>query len=215
MFEGNKLMTSLKVNGGKVNGGILVFPDVEVLDFAGPFEVFSRTRLVAGVESRRFDDSAPFHVFTVAKDLEVLLAVGGLQVLPHYDFVSVPPLDILVVPGGFGTRALLQDLETLQWIQEVSQQVNQVTSVCTGALLLAQLGLLAHKRATTHGGALDTLAQIDPSITVERNQRVVRDGIFTSAGVAAGIDMSLAVVETLYGKVVADETAHYIEFPRG
>ncbi len=198
----------------KLNVGILIFPEVEVLDFTGPFEVFSRTRLVPGVESRRTDESAPFQVFTVAKTADVVTAVGGLRVLPDYDFISAPPINLLVVPGGFGTRPLLQDTDTLTWIQTISQQADQVTSVCTGALLLAKLGLLSNKRATTHWGALDFLAKFDSSIAVQRDQRVVADGIFTSAGVAAGIDMSLAVVESLFGQDVADETAHYIEFPR-
>jgi transcriptional regulator GlxA family with amidase domain len=135
-------------------------------------------------------------------------------VIPDYDFASVPAIDLIVVPGGFGTRPLLQNTDTLNWVQSVSQQAKQVTSVCTGALVLAQLGLLANKRATTHWGALDFLAQIDSSIEVVRDKRVVVDGIFTSAGVAAGIDMAFQVVETLYGREVADETARYIEFPR-
>lgn len=198
----------------KRNVGILIFPEVEVLDFAGPFEVFSRTRLTPGVESRRTDDSAPFQVFTVAKVADTITAVGGLRVIPDYGFANVPAIDVLVVPGGFGTRPLLEDAETLQWLDQVSQQATQVTSVCTGALLLAKLGLLAGKRATTHWGALTFLAQMDSSIAVQQDQRVVADGIFTSAGVAAGIDMSLAVVESLFGQAVADETAHYIEFPR-
>jgi transcriptional regulator GlxA family with amidase domain len=204
----------LEMTTPKLNVGILIFPDVEVLDFAGPFEVFSRTRLVPGVESRRTDDSAPFWVFTVAKTKDVISAVGGLRVMPDYDFATVPQLDWLIVPGGFGTRPLLQDADTLQWIQAVSQQATQVASVCTGALVLAKLGMLTHKRATTHWGALDSLAGLDSTITVEREQRVVADGVFTSAGVAAGIDMALAVVEAHCGVEVANETAHYIEFPR-
>lgn len=198
----------------KLNVGILIFPAVEVLDFAGPFEVFSRTRLSGGVESRRDDASAPFTVFTVAKTNDMIEAVGGLKVTPEYDFASAPAINLLVVPGGFGTRPLMQDADTLQWIKTVSQTADQVASVCTGALLLAKLGLLANKRATTHWGALDFLPKIDSSITVERKQRVVMDGIVTSAGVAAGIDMSFAIVEAMFGKEVADETAHYIEFPR-
>lgn len=194
--------------------GILIFPDVEVLDFAGPFEVFSRTRLVPGVESRRDVTSAPFQVFTVAKRKDAIAATGNLTVIPDYDFTTAPAIDVLVVPGGFGTRPLLDDRETLQWIGATSQRANLTTSVCTGALLLAKLGLLATKRATTHWGAYDVLASLDPSITVERQQRVVHDGVFTSAGVSAGIDMAFAVVEALHGKTVADETAHYIEFQR-
>ncbi len=194
--------------------GILIFPQVEVLDFAGPFEVFSRTRLEGGVASRRDNKSAPFDVFTIAKEAGVLEAVGGLQVIPTQTFATAPPIDILVVPGGFGTRPLLQDSETLSWIQSVGQQAEQLTSVCTGALLLAQLGFLKGKQATTHWGALDFLSKIDPSINVQRDQRVVTDGVITSAGVSAGIDMAFSVVEALCGKAVADETAHYIEFLR-
>jgi transcriptional regulator GlxA family with amidase domain len=194
--------------------GILIFTDVEVLDFAGPFEVFSRTRLVPGADSRRTDDSAPFNVFTVARTHDVVRAVGGLQVLPAYAWDDAPPIDILVVPGGFGTRSLLTDDATLNWVRGQAARAAHVTSVCTGALVYAKLGLLAGRRATTHWAALDLLSSLDPTIRVERDARVVRDGIVTSAGVSAGMDMSFHVVESLHGKAVADETAHYIEFPR-
>ena len=195
--------------------GILIFDDVEVLDFAGPFEVFSRTRTVAGADSRRSDDSAPFETFTAARTRDVVTAIGGLRVLPHFAWADAPPIDLLVVPGGFGTRALLQDEATLSWIRETALRARQVTSVCTGALLLAKLGLLHGRRATTHWAGLDLLASIDPTINVQREQRVVHDGIFTSAGVSAGIDMSFAVVEQFCGRAVAAETAHYIEYPWG
>ena len=198
----------------KLNTGIFIFDGVEVLDFAGPFEVFSRTRLVPGVESRRSNDSAPFDVFTVARSLEPVHATGDLRVIPHFDFASAPPIDLLVVPGGFGTRPLLEDAAVREWIQATAQRAQRTTSVCTGALLLARAGLLSGKRATTHWGALDFLAGLDPTVRVERTLRVVEDGIVTSAGVAAGIDMALSVVESLHGKAVADETAKYIEFPR-
>ena len=198
----------------KVNVGILLFEDVEVLDFAGPFEVFSQTRLEPGIESRRSTDSAPFHVFTVAQSPEILHATGGLRVFPDHAFADAPRIDLLVVPGGFGTRPLLDDDATLDWIRETARGARQVTSVCTGSLLLAKAGLLKERRATTHWGALDLLATVDPTVTVERNERVVTDGIVTSAGVAAGIDMAFTVVEDFFGRDVADETAHYIEYPR-
>ena len=194
--------------------GILIFDEVEVLDFAGPYEVFSRTRLVPGVESRRSNASAPFEVFTVAASLAPVTATGGLRVLPDVAFASAPPIDILVVPGGFGTRALLRDEATLAWIRQTAAAARQVTSVCTGALLLARTGLLAGRRATTHWGALGLLAEVDATIRVEPDRRVVDDGIVTSAGVSAGIDMALAVVESLCGRAVADETAHYMDYPR-
>ena len=195
--------------------GVLIFDDVEVLDFAGPFEVFSRTRTVPGSDSRRTDDSAPFDTFTVARSLDAVTAIGGLTVTPRYSWATAPPIDILVVPGGFGTRALLNDDATLGWIRQTAANSRQATSVCTGALLLAKAGLLQGKRATTHWAGLELLASIDPTIHVLRDRRVVHDGVFTSAGVSAGIDMSFAVVEQICGRDVALETAHYIEYPWG
>ena len=202
-------------NGPRLAVGIFIFDDVEVLDFAGPFEVFSRTRTVAGADSRRTDDSAPFETFTVARSRDTITAIGGLRVVPQYSWADAPAIDILVVPGGFGTRGLLHDEATLAWIRETAGRSRQVTSVCTGALLLAKIGLLRGKRATTHWAGLELLASIDPTIQVQRDRRVVHDGIFTSAGVSAGIDMSFAVVEQICGRAVAAETAHYIEYPWG
>lgn len=202
-------------NEARTTVGIFVFDDVEVLDFAGPFEVFSRTRAVAGAESRRTNDSAPFETFTVARTRDVITAIGGLQVVPQYSWGDAPEIDILVVPGGFGTRALLHDELALTWIRDAAARARQVTSVCTGALLLAKVGLLQGRRATTHWAGLDLLATLDPTIQVQRDRRVVHDGIYTSAGVSAGIDMSFAVVERICGREVALETAHYIEYPWG
>ncbi len=194
--------------------GILIFDGVEVLDFAGPFEVFSRTRLTPGSESRRSDDSAPFSVFTVAKSRAPIRTTGDLQVLPHHGFADAPPIDLLLVPGGFGTRALVDDAPTLDWIRRVSATARKTTSVCTGSLLLAKAGLLEGRRATTHWGALDLLDGMGAGVTVDRERRVVDDGVITSAGVASGIDMAFYVVETLFGRDVADETARYIEYRR-
>jgi len=194
--------------------GILIFDQVEVLDFAGPYEVFSRTRLDPGIESRRTNDSAPFRVLTVAATSEPVVATGGLRVVPDFDFEKAPPIDLLVVPGGFGTRSLLEDRATLDWLRGVIPRAKLVSSVCTGALLLARIGALANRRATTHWGALDLLGQIDPTITVDREARFVTDGIVTSAGVSAGIDMAFGVVERLHGREVADETARYMDYPR-
>jgi transcriptional regulator GlxA family with amidase domain len=193
---------------------ILVFDDVEVLDFAGPYEVFSRTRLRPGIESRRSDEHAPFEVFTIAASDGPVTAIGGLHILPDHTFATSPPIDILVVPGGFGTRRLLEDAPVLAWIQETASAASLTTSVCTGSLLLAKAGLLRNRRATTHWGALDILASLDPTIHVEPDRVFVDDTVITSAGVSAGIEMSLHVVEKLHGAAVADETAHYIEYPR-
>ena len=194
--------------------GILIFDDVEILDFAGPFEVFSRTRLVPGPESRRSEDSAPFHVFTVAKTAAPIQTTGGLRLIPHYGFADAPRVDLVVVPGGWGTRALLHDAETLDWIRRAAARARKVTTVCTGSLLVAKAGLLEGRHATTHWGALDALDSLKAGVTVEREYRVVDDGVISSAGVASGIDMAFYVVETLFGRDVADETAHYVEYRR-
>lgn len=194
--------------------GILIFDGVEVLDFAGPYEVFSRTRTRPGPDSRRSDEHAPFEVFTVAGSPRTVAATGGLQVVPDYDFADVPDIDWLVVPGGFGTRHLLGDEATLAWIGDVAARAERVASVCTGALLLARLGLLAGRSATTHRAALELLANLDETIDVDADARFVDDGIVTSAGVAAGIDMAFHLVEEACGREVADETARYIEYRR-
>ncbi|HMG23400.1 MAG TPA: DJ-1/PfpI family protein [Kofleriaceae bacterium] len=194
--------------------GILIFDDVEVLDFAGPYEVLSRARTEPGVASRRTDATAPFQVFTVARTREPVRAVGGLQVTPDHGFADAPPIDLLVVPGGFGTRPLLDDAEVCGWIARTAAGARLVTSVCTGALLLAKAGLLRGRRATTHWGALELLKTTDPSIQVEHGGRFVDDGVMTSAGISAGIDLALGVVERVSGKAVADETAHYMEYRR-
>lgn len=196
------------------NVGILIFDGVEVLDFAGPFEVFSRTRLTPGVEARRSEESAPFQVFTVAKTASPVTATGGLVVVPRHAFADAPAIDLLVVPGGVGTRPLLHDAETLEWIRRVAAGARRVTSVCTGSLLFARAGLLQGRSATTHWGALDLLASLDGGVVVDRERRVVDDGVITSAGVASGIDMAFYVVESLFGRAVADETAHYMEYRR-
>ena len=196
------------------NTAILVFDGVEVLDFAGPFEVFSRTRLEPGVESRRRDDTAPFRVYTVAPERREVVATGGLRVTANFTYDDAPRADLVVVPGGFGTRALVQHSGTLDWLRRAAVEAKLMTSVCTGAALLARAGLLAGKRATTHWGSCDWLASLDPSITVERGARFVEDGVITSAGVSAGLDMAFAVVERRCGREVAEETAHYIEYVR-
>lgn len=200
----------------KMNVGILIFENVEVLDFAGPFEVFSRTVTADVAPKAQSDDdpNAPFRVFTVARTSDPVLAIGGLRILPDHSFADVPEIDLLVVPGGYGTRPLLDDEEMIDWIRSTAAAARKVTSVCTGSLLYAKAGLLEGKRATTHWGALDALASIDPSIDVDRERRWIDDGIVTSAGVAAGIDMSLHVVESLFGQETADRTARYIEYVR-
>ncbi|NDJ37037.1 MAG: DJ-1/PfpI family protein [Chloroflexi bacterium] len=184
---------------------ILIFDDVEVLDFCGPYEVFSVTR--------RADGEQPFDVFTVAERSGPVLARNGLSVNPDYTFDDCPPPDILVVPGGRGTRTLLGNTVVTDWIAQVSGDVDLTLSVCTGSLVLAQAGLLEGLAATTHHSAFDELRAIDPQVDVREGARFVDNGaIITSAGISAGLDMSLYVVARLLGHQTAVETAAYMEY---
>lgn len=191
--------------------GILIFPDVEVLDFCGPYEVFSVTRLD---DARRREEPSPFAVQLVAETREVVTATGGLRVLPDCTLDDCPPLDVLVVPGGWGTRRLLEHRPLVEWIGARGRIVPTLTSVCTGALLLGQAGLLDGRRATTHWRSLDLLRERFPRITVEDAEHVVEDGhVVTSAGISAGIDMALRVVTRLHGERIGRETARHMEYP--
>lgn len=191
--------------------GILIFPDVEVLDFCGPFEVFSVTRLN---EERRREEPSPFEIILVAEQESPVVATGGLRVIPDYTLTNCPSLDILVVPGGWGTRKGIANEALIAWIAERGSQVETLASVCTGALLLGQAGLLDGRRATTHWAALGWMRASFPTITVEDSLHVVKDGhVFTSAGISAGIDMALRVVAHHYGDIVARATARRMEYP--
>jgi len=191
--------------------GILIFENVEVLDFCGPFEVFSVTRLD---EEKRREEPSPFNVFLVAQTKDPIVTTGGMKVLPDYDFDDCPSLNILVVPGGWGTRKEMNNGRLLSWIAECAKQAETLTSVCTGALLLGMAGLLEGKRATTHWGSLDWMQERFPATQVEKQMHFVEEGnLITSAGISAGIDMALKVVTRYFGETVARSTAKYMEYP--
>jgi len=184
---------------------IFVFDEVEVLDFAGPFEVFAVTGQRPG--------PSPFDVITVAAKEGTIRARNGLVVTPSFTFETLPAPDILVIPGGYGTRPLVKDTTVIDWIRRMAVNVELVLSVCSGSLLLAKAGLLDGKKATTHFGALDLLRELAPATTVLENTRFVDNGsVITSAGISAGIDMSLHVVGRLLGVDQARETARYMEY---
>jgi transcriptional regulator GlxA family with amidase domain len=195
------------------NVAILLFNEIEVLDFAGPFEVF-------GVADRKADPK-PFQVFTVAERGPVY-ARNGRSINPSYLLNDHPKPDLLIIPGGggyqtdgtpFGTRREVDNPAVVNWIRRQAAGAELVLSVCTGSLLLAKAGLLDGLSATTHYLALDSLAQLSPTTTVQPADRWVDTGrIITSEGISAGIDMSLYVVGRLLGKAVADETARYMQY---
>lgn len=185
--------------------GVFLFNEVEVLDFAGPFEVFSVTEV---------EEKKPFNVVTITQNGEAIKARNGLNVLPDYSFEDHPPLDILVVPGGYGARKLEIDNEVaLNWIKIQSEKVHYTTSICTGAFLLAKVGLLENKAATTHFASLKLLEETFPSIDVKKNKKFVDEGnLITSAGISAGIEMALHLVGKILGEKVAEQTAHHMEY---
>lgn len=184
---------------------IVIFDEVEVLDFCGPFEVFS----VTGGRQ----ELTPFEVCTVAEENRAIKARGGLSVNPTYSFENCPQPDILLMPGGMGTRREMNNPAMLQWLRCRAEGAELILSVCSGALVLAKAGLLNGLSATTHHGALGELRAVDPDIAVDSEKRFIDNGrVIVSAGISAGIDMSLHVVARLLGYGSALETARYMEY---
>jgi transcriptional regulator GlxA family with amidase domain len=195
----------------KKSVGIVLFEDIEVLDFCGPFEVFCAVRLN---EEQRRKEPSPFEVWLVAEYPEPVTTTGNMHVIPHYTFENCPPLDILVVPGGWGTRKELNNPTMLEWLRGRAAEVETLTSVCTGSMLLGFAGLLNGRRATTHWRSLNWMRDAFPEVTVEFQKHVVEDGpVVTSAGISAGIDMALKVVSRYCGENIARATARHMEYP--
>ncbi|HET7035189.1 MAG TPA: DJ-1/PfpI family protein [Thermomicrobiaceae bacterium] len=189
--------------------GILIFDEVEVLDFCGPFEVFSIARTAEA------DAESPplFRALTIAEEARTVTCRGGLLVQPHHTIHDHPPLDILLVPGGQGTRRERLNRRLLDWIASQDHQTALTTSVCTGAFLLAEAGILAGHRATTHWASVDWMRRQYPAVTMLAETRVVDEGrVITSAGVSAGIDMALHIVARLHGSEAASWTARRMEY---
>ena len=191
--------------------GILIFDDVEVLDFCGPFEVFSVVRMN---EEKRLEEPSPFEVILVAEKGGLVKTSGGMRVMPDHNTETCPPLDILLVPGGWGTRREIGNVHLIEWIAERAHRAEVVTSVCTGSMLLGRAGLLKNRRATTHWNMLGWMRDSFPDTIVEDRLHVVEDGnIFTSAGISAGIDLSLLVVARYFGEEISRATAARMEYP--
>ncbi|WP_078394157.1 DJ-1/PfpI family protein [Shouchella patagoniensis] len=196
--------------------GILLFDHVDVLDFAGPYEVFNMTTFKAeDVKDLMRNESLdkPFTVHTVSKDGERIKANHGLVIQPEYRFSNHPRFDVIVVPGGplKAIESVTTDKEIIQWI--ASQEDKIVTSVCTGAFFVAKAGLLKGKKATTNKAAIRLLAKRFPDTEAIKGAKYVDEGnVITAAGVSSGINMSLHVVAKLIGKDASTRTADTIEF---
>ena len=186
--------------------GIFLFNDVEVLDFAGPFEVFSVTT--------REDGSKPFIVQTISETGQMIRARNGLKVYPDYSFQTMPKFDLLIIPGGLGAREReVHNKTVINWIKEQMGEVQWMASVCTGALLLAEAGLLDGLNATTHWASLTRLKEEYPQVNVVKKVKFVDEGrIITSGGISAGINMSFHLVKRLAGVKIAKETAKRMEY---
>lgn len=190
--------------------GIFLFADVEALDFAGPYEVFTTANRVARKTSLALDDA--FTVFSVAASLKPVTLRAGMTVIPDVAFEHAPDIDVLIVPGGVVSAEMLKP-EVIEWIQRSSVQARLTASVCTGAFLLAKANVLVDHKVTTHWEDIADLRQQFPRLHVVENTRWVDEGnIVTSAGISAGIDMSLHLVETLAGRALAVATARQMEF---
>ncbi len=186
--------------------GILAFDAMDVLDYAGPYEVFSIANAVSG--------GGNLATAAIGVNPGPVEALGGFSVLPPATIDDGPSPDVLVVPGGRGSRALAEDDRVIEWVRSAADRAEAVVSVCTGALVLGAAGLLAHRPATTHHRAFDQLRAISPSTSIVEDRRFVRssDRIWTSAGISAGIDLSLHLVEFLAGSEVKDQTTALLEW---
>ncbi len=180
--------------------GIVLFEGAEELDWAGPWEVFTMARQ----EGDR--------VVTIAESPGPVTSAKGLRVLPDYTFDDAPPLDVVLVPGGMGTRREVHNEAMLGWLREVAPACAWVTSVCTGSFVLHAAGLALGRRVTTHWGSIERLREL-PNVTVLEKVRYVRDGnVVTAAGVSAGIDMSLWLVGQLYSVEHARNVQRWMEY---
>ena len=185
--------------------GILLFDGVEELDAVGPWEVLAWW-------TRTYPEDG-YAVFCMSRDGAPVTAAKGLVVAAHHAIGDAPPLEVLVHPGGRGTRSLMREPAHLEWIREQRQSVPLMTSVCTGSLVYAAAGLLSGRPATTYWGSMDELRAADPTVQVQDGERWVDDGdVVTSAGVSAGIDMALHLVDRLAGSDRAREVRRGIQY---
>jgi transcriptional regulator GlxA family with amidase domain len=185
--------------------GIVLFPNVEELDAVGPWEVLSHWTLNHPEDGYR--------VVTMADSLEPVTCAKGLRLLPDHTLADAPALDVLIYPGGQGTRPHLVDDHRLEWVRNQREHVPLMTSVCTGSLVFAAAGLLENRPATTHWESIDLLAKLDPTIDIRPTDRFVDDGdLITSSGVSAGIDMALHIVDRLAGRSRAQEVRRGIQY---
>ena len=194
----------------KFVAGIVVYDNVEVLDFAGPFEVMS---VVRHEDAPLITDPCAVRIVLVAESAAPVTAMGGMKVVPDFDFASCPPLDVLIVPGGPGERTEHDNPAVLDFIRARSRETKITASVCTGAFFLGKAGLLDGRRATTHSLSIGRMREMFPKVEVVEDARYVDEGdVITSAGISAGIDMTLHILKRLLGEDAARAAARVMEY---
>lgn len=187
------------------NVGIFLFNDIELLDFAGPYEVFSVTS--------ELNNYQLFNTFTISGNGVEIKSVNGLRAVPDFSFTNHPPIDILIIPGGIGTIAEIKKQEVLDWVSKTCRSSKITMSVCSGARILGKLGLLNHLESTTHHEVIEDLRKIAPLTIIKQEKRYADNGkIMTAGGISAGIDLSLHIVNKLYGEAIVNKTIRYIEY---
>ena len=185
--------------------GILLFEDVELLDFAGPYEVFS--------VANELNDFRLFNVFTISEAGQAIRSIHGMRVLPDYSIYNCPAIDILLIPGGDGTQKVIDNSLLMEWILAAFKKSEITFSVCSGARVLAKLGLLDTSEFATHHLVIDDVLSLASGACINSEKRFVDNGrIMTSAGISAGIDLALHIVEKLCGRLVREKTVTYMEY---
>lgn len=187
------------------NLAILLFDQAEVLDFAGPYEAFS---VAAGMNGEKL-----FNVYLVAERARPIVARNGFTVMPDYTLYDAPAPDLMLLPGGDGRRVAMHNPLILEWVKRQHARAEHTLTVCTGVFFLAKAGLLSGLHATTYHECFEELQALVPDVTLHPGQRWVDNGkVITSAGVSAGIDMALYVIEKLHGPALAAATARAMEY---
>ena len=185
--------------------GIFLFDEMELMDFAGPYEVFTAVNLAL--------EEMLCNVYTISETGSTIKTINGLQVLPDFSIDNSPQPDILIIPGGNGTRQLVNNVSIIQWIKNSDEKSEIVFSVCSGARLLAKAGLLDGKEFTTHHLVYEDVAQLAPSAKLKKEKRFTDNGkVMTAGGITAGIDLSLYIVEKLFGQSTAKKVQVYMEY---
>lgn len=186
--------------------GIFIFEGVEVLDFAGPFEVFS--------VASQLSEYQKLKVFTFGAEQSLIRTVNGLQVIPDYSLENLPSCDFIVIPGGDGSKKVIQKPPVLDSLKANIDQSKWTMSVCSGSRILGELGYLDHKPYCTHHSVFESMKEVTPIGFPKPELRFVQSSerIYTAAGISAGIDLSLFLVEQTFGLDLARQTAEYMEY---